>query len=390
MTIDEAPTVPARRRRRWLRISIISALVLVVLLGLATVGVGWYFSGQLLVPDNSISYPLTVKAIHGDQVTITRDADSVRPVVQGLRWAGGEALLTEVVTVNSDTVVRTVSRIISGTLSVGLPVAMNIQLYDMDPQAELGLKFSTVSVSSEVGALPAWFVPPTSSPANGTWIIAVHGRAGTMEEPLRILPTLAAAGYPTLILSYRNDPNAPTSPDGFYHLGDSEWHDVDAAVRYARANGATKVVLYGWSMGGTLTLEALRRMPAADTAMVRGIVLDSPAVDWTNILDYQGGQRGLPGFVTWTAERIIELRGGYSLADLDLRSYAPSLPVPTLLFIDSTDDFVPIGPAQQFAAAAPPGRLTLVTTTNGGHTGCWNASPAAYQTQVTSFLTGLH
>src|SRR5262249_41298481 len=158
-------------------------------------------------------------------------------------------------------------------------------------------------VTGELGAMPAWYVPPTTATASRTWVIAVHGRRGTMAEPLRILPTLAASGHPTLVISYRNDPNAPRSPDAYHHLGDTEWRDVDAAIGYARGHGAAGVVLYGWSMGGTLTVTAMRRMPAGDLSLVRAVILDSPAMDWTTILNEQGDQRGLPGFVTWTAER---------------------------------------------------------------------------------------
>src|SRR5262249_39020921 len=75
-----------------------------------------------------------------------------------------------------------------------------------------GLDFDQVTVAGELGAMPAWFVPPTTATASTTWIIAVHGRRGTMTEPLRILPTLAASGHPTLVISYRNDPTRRPAP----------------------------------------------------------------------------------------------------------------------------------------------------------------------------------
>jgi pimeloyl-ACP methyl ester carboxylesterase len=139
-------------------------------------------------------------------------------------------------------------------------------------------------------------------------------------------------------------------------------------------------------MGGTLTVTAMRRMPAADVALVHALILDSPAIDWTNVLDFQGAQRNLPGFVTWTAERIVEWRTGLSLANLDGRSYGHQLSVPTLVFLDTQDQTVPNGPTLDFVAAARPGLVTLVTTTGGDHTGSWNVNPDAYQAKVTSFL----
>jgi hypothetical protein len=53
---------------------------------------------------------------------------------------------------------------------------------------------------------------------------------------------LRSWAFPALIPSYRNDPGAPGSPDGLYHLGDTEWADLEAAVDHALAAGATDVV----------------------------------------------------------------------------------------------------------------------------------------------------
>jgi fermentation-respiration switch protein FrsA (DUF1100 family) len=374
-----------RRRRRWLRFTIISVSVLVVLFVAATGGIGYYFSGVLLNVDNSVSYPVEVKAVDGGQVTLSRTADTERAVVEGLWWDGGEALLSSAVAIKDGSVVRTVTSVLHGSLAAGLHATVDVRMFDGDPQSDRGLRFDAVTVPGEVGAMPAWFVPPTAG-ASSVWVIAVHGRRGEMVEPLRILPTLAADGHPTLVISYRNDPNTPHSPDGYYHLGDTEWRDVEAAIGYARAHGATGVVLYGWSMGGTLTVTALRRMGAADVSFVRAVILDSPAIDWTSVLNLQGDERGLPGFVIWTAERLIEFRGDFSLADLDGRPYAPKLAAPTLVFVDTSDTTVPNGPTLDFVAAAPPGLVTLVKTTGGDHTGSWNVDPTAYEAKVTGFL----
>jgi pimeloyl-ACP methyl ester carboxylesterase len=381
-----APASPpvAPRRRRWLRPTIISVSVLLLVVVVATVGIGYYFSSVLLKVDHSPSYDVTVQSVNGKQIVLDRDDATERPSVQGLEWDGGRAILTKDVRVDGDQVERTIDTVVTGTLSAGQKVSIDTRVYGGDPGTRQ-LPFDNVTVKGELGDLPAWFVPPTAGPASTTWVIAVHGYAASRTETLRALPTIAAAGLPTLAISYRNDVGAPASADGYYHLGDTEWRDVQAAIGYARDHGATGVVLYAWSMGGALSMTALRRLPPPEASLIKGVVMDSGNFDWTAILDYQGSQRGLPGFVTWTAERIIEWRASLSLDDLDQVPYAPQLKIPMLVFVDRSDKTVPNRPAVEFAKTRPD-LVTLVQTEGGGHTGSWNADPAGYAAAVGMFL----
>ena len=61
----------------------------------------------------------------------------------------------------------------------------------------------------------------------------MHGINGTPQVGLRLVPTLRRAGLPTLLITYREDLGAPPSPDGFHHMGLTEWRDLKAAARYA-------------------------------------------------------------------------------------------------------------------------------------------------------------
>src|SRR5690606_37187059 len=100
------------------------------------------------------------------------------------------------------------------------------------------------------------------------------------------VPVFHRAGYTSLLISYRNDGDAPSSADHRYGLGDTEWRDVESAIRFALDSGARDVVLMGWSMGGATVLQTLTRSTFATA--IRGVVLDSPVVDWVTTLQYQG------------------------------------------------------------------------------------------------------
>ncbi|GAA4066368.1 alpha/beta hydrolase [Actinomadura miaoliensis] len=380
------PTVtppPPRRRRRG-RVLLTVVLAVVVVLGLGTGGVGWYFSGVATEVSHEEEFPLTVLGVGDGTVTLPRDEATVRPGTWALAWKGGRALLGPVVSRDGRGVVRRVTNVSQGTLTKGLRVYLDHWVYAGDPRRALGLEFRDVTYPTQVGAMPAWFLPGRTNQT--TWVIAVHGRNADKAETFRVMPAVHRLGLPMLSIAYRNDVGAPRSPDHRNHLGDTEWRDVASAVAYARSQGATGVVLYGWSMGGAMVMTALRH--SDDPGFVHGVVLDSPVMDWSATLDKQGADRNLPGFVTAAAKRILQWRTGIALDDYDQRRYAPGLKTPTLMFTTDTDSMVDNAPSLAFAKRAPQGLVTHVQA-QADHTEAWNVDPAAYERALHTFLTGL-
>ncbi|WP_371951485.1 alpha/beta hydrolase family protein [Actinomadura monticuli] len=356
-----------------------SVVALAVLLFAAVGGIGWYFAGVAIEVDHSAEYPLSIVDAADGTVTLPREPETERPGEWALVWKDGRALLGPIVGGDEDRVVRKVSSVVSGSLVKGAPAAIDHWMYDGDPERALGLPFESITYPSQVGPMPAWLVP--GSTLHGTWVIAVHGRNADKAETLRAMRSVHEMGLPMLSIAYRNDVGAPSSGDRKNHLGDTEWHDVISAMGYARAHGATGVVLYGWSMGGAMAMTALRK----DPSFVRGIVLDSPVLDWSATLDKQGDARNLPGFMTDVAKRVLEWRIGIDLTDYDQRRYAPRLRRPVLLYTARDDETVANGPAYTFARKAPPGMVTHISTL-GGHTESWNVDPAAYERALKAFL----
>ncbi|MEV4619276.1 alpha/beta hydrolase [Asanoa sp. NPDC049573] len=359
------------------------ALAAAVTGAFGTVGAGYYFAGELLGVERTRDLPVRVLGVDGDRVTLSRDLDTAKPIQVGLVWPDGAVRLSARAEVDGDTVVRQIVEREQGELKPGLAVTVDYNVYSTDPKAAFGLHFATVPVPGELGDLPAWLVPPPAGGRPGSWAIAMHGRGASRHEALRVLPGVVGAGLTTLVIGYRNDPDAPASPDGYYHLGDTEWRDLAAAIRYAKENGATGIVVFGWSMGGGATLTALRRLPVADAALIRGVVLDSPVLSWHAVIDYQAELRHLPAPVTWSAKRFTEWRGGLSLSRLD--QHPGELTVPTLLFVDEDDLLVRTDRAHALAAARPE-LVTLVATRGGGHVASWNVDPDGYRAEVAAFL----
>lgn len=117
-------------------------------------------------------------------VTLPRRKETAYEGIYGLSWQNGYAVLGEIVESSKLTVTR---RIIKATqkLEADLLVRWNIFVYQGDPLRTLGLAYEEAPIPSELGPLPAWFVPGQ----HPTWVLLVHGFHGTREEGLRILHT---------------------------------------------------------------------------------------------------------------------------------------------------------------------------------------------------------
>ncbi|GAA2378135.1 alpha/beta hydrolase family protein [Dactylosporangium salmoneum] len=382
-----AQPLPVPRIRKWPRraayAGVAGAAGLAVLLPTGTAGAAWYLAGQVLNVNAARVYPVRVRACADSRVTLTRTPDTARSIPLSFVWATGHARLGAVVTADRATVTREVELVERGSLVAGLRGYTSGYVFEGDPLGARGLPFEEVVVPGELGALPAWLVPPTTAAADDTWIIAVHGRGAPRGEALRALPTLAASGHRTLVVSYRNDADAPPSPDRRFHLGHTEWRDVRAAIDYARSSGARDVILMGWSMGGAAILNLLRHWDHG--GFLRAVVLDCPVVDWNATLRMNARQLNVPPVWTWTALQLICRRLGVRAVDLDYRPVAARLDVPTLVYVDHDDRTVAPQPTIDFARSAPD-RISLVETREAGHCRGWNLDPAAYEHRLTTFL----
>jgi len=391
--------VRGRRRVRVLSL-LAGALAATVAAGLG--GIAWYFSDLAVAVDHSTSYPLTAWPGSDGTVTITKDHDATLPGRYGLEWAGGYGTVTTVTgtaapaeaatAFGAPAADGTVTRRFtagSGTLVAGARVSVDSFAYRGDPRTALGLDFRDVEVPTELGAMPAWYLPAAGDPQRDrgrSWVVFVHGHDSNRQESLRYLPALHRLGLPVLVVTYRNDVGAPSAPDGVDHLGDTEWRDVVAALTWARQSGARDVVLAGWSMGGAVSLQAWDR--GGVRGFVRGLVLDSPVVDWRDVLTFQGSERGLPTPVTGLALQVMQRRTGIDLGRLDWVSRAPELTAPMLVFASDDDTYVPDGPAKRLAAVRPD-LVTLVNVPGADHTRSWNVDPIAYEDRLSRWLTAL-
>jgi alpha-beta hydrolase superfamily lysophospholipase len=224
-------------------------------------------------------------------------------------------------------------------------------------------------------------------------VIQVHGRGVDRREVVRSLPVFHRTGYTSLLISYRNDGTAPNSEDGLYALGDTEWKDVEAAIQFAIDNGARDVILMGWSMGGALVLQAVTRSHLSGA--VRGMILDSPVIDWVRVLDHQAGTLRIPGAIRNAAYRVISSAWGriftrqsraIDLARLDFVARAAELSLPVLLMHSDSDTFVPSTGSRALAKLRSD-IVSFVPFSGAGHTRLWNYDEERWNRAITDWLS---
>ncbi len=353
-------------------------LIVVVLIAIAAAG--WSFSSDVLVPDYSAwSGPIEVKAVSRERIVLGQSKDTERPGYYDLSWEGGHAVLGPVVRTDEDSVTRELDDV-TGYLVPGTEDAhLGSNVYAGNPHEALGLPFADVKVKGELGSMPAWLVPGRSR----TWAIVVHGINDTPQVGLRIAPELHRLGLPALLITYRDDQGAPESPDGFHHMGLTEWRDLEAGVRYALAHGARRLVLVGYSMGGALVTQFLERSPLA--RRTAAIVLDAPALDWQGILEFNAEQMGFPGFAALPVQLAIGARIDADWKALDALRHTDQLHYPTLLFHGQEDQVVPIQTSEELAEALPQW-VTFFHPRRADHTQSWNVDPALYDRRLRRFL----
>ncbi|KAA0932342.1 alpha/beta hydrolase, partial [Streptomyces apricus] len=282
---------------------------------------------------------LTVHATAAGRVALTRSLASLRPGVYGLSGDRGHAVVGPLLTGaphTADTVVRRLERVTRGTLEPGDKVRLTPAVHTGDPGTALGLDHTDVEIPGDLGSLPAWLVPASRD----VWVITAHGLGATREHPMNVMRFLNGLELPVLALSYRGDTGAPRSRGGLHHLGETEWHDLDAAVRFAVRHGAKSVVLHGWSTGATMALRTAERSARRDR--ISGLVLDSPVLDWETTLRALATARRTPGPLLPLAVRAAQGRTG--LGTEGLRSAADPaarLTVPTLVLHGPDDTVAP-------------------------------------------------
>ncbi|MFH8249882.1 alpha/beta hydrolase family protein [Microbacterium sp. B2969] len=323
-------------------------------------------------------------------ITLAKTPDTVLPGRYGLFTTGTASYvkLGSVLGENDSTVKRKLLTHVAPSSQLSSEAAFSGWYY-AQPE-ELHLPFTPELIGSSVGPCPAWLFP--SSEPSETWVIQIHGRGTNRQECLRAVPLFHAAGITSLVVSYRNDGEAPRSRTGTYALGATEWRDVDAAIGFARRRGARRIILMGWSMGGAIALQVA--LNSAHRDLIAGLVLESPVVDWRIVLDYQAKLLRIPHTVADLAIGALKSEWATPLTRtgspipfdrLDVVARADELRHPILILHSDDDGFVPSDASHDLVVRRPD-LVELQVFEVARHTKLWNYDQERWSASIRSWL----
>jgi pimeloyl-ACP methyl ester carboxylesterase len=239
-------------------------------------------------------------------------------------------------------------------------------------------------VETALGPAPAWMID------RGTdrWAIHVHGQGSARAQTLRGVETASRMGLSSLVISYRNDGEGPRSRDARSHLGESEWRDLEAALRFVAERGGTGCVVFGWSLGATMALNTVQRSSSAE--MIKALVMVSPVLVWEDVMRANARYQRYPQLLGSLIARLLALNRFSRLAGLagplevrgsDRARFQGALRIPVLILHNRNDWSVPFETSSRFAEEHKD-RVELVEFNCSGHTQEWNSDPVGWDLAV--------
>ena len=363
-------------------------LILVTTAAAILFGIGWYYSEMLkkeafITDIEPPEYNLLVKSVNSTSLELISATDNLEELFERghyrIEWTDGFGYTKSILQSNENRIIREYSG--EKPPPVGESVRLETFFYSGNPNDALGIDYEEVQLKCKLGICPAWKVEGNRE----NWVIAVHGKGSSREESLRIMGTLKKTETSILVITYRNDPETNPSENGYYEFG-QEWPDLEIAVQYALNQGAQKIILYGFSMGGAISLGFLKESTYAPSVV--GLILDAPVISFESLVNHAISERNVPKFIGEIGKWIATQRFKIPWAKMDYFRTATELEIPVLIFHGTHDKLTPLKESEKVALQNDR-NVTLITTNGVGHAKMWNHNPKFYEEKVFEFLSQL-
>lgn len=358
----------------------------------ASLGLGWSIARKLTAPIGPRTFSLVLRNVEqdGDQLRVvldrTKDTEAVGIYNLWFERGGWVQLGDEIQDRGPRLLARTVTGVSESlVLNAGDRVSWS-GIYFATP-ADAGLDAREINIETKAGPAPAWQINGDAS----TWAIHIHGLGSPRAGTLRGVRVATEIGLTSLVVSYRNDGEGPNVGTGRSTLGATETAEVEAAVSYAVLHGAERIVLFGWSMGAVIALQLAHRSTYAP--LISGLVLDSPVLNWAEVIKANCKRAGLPRnsgmlAIPWLTisplALILGLPAELPLGEMNWVRRSNMLSIPTLILHGEQDDSVLADESRALHAKRPD--VVALELFDASHTLNWNADSERWRKLVSDWL----
>lgn len=260
------------------------------------------------------------------------------------------------------------------------PVATRTVSEKAPTEAPWNLPARAATVTSADGTvLHGWFVPADSPKL----ILVQHGYKDRLQTMFNLTALFHRRGYQVMLMCVRSHDRSDGTLISF---GQREMPDMEAWHAYAKAQpgvDATKIAMFGVSMGGSLAIQYTATHPD-----VRALVADSAFSSLNDTIDTSVRFfTGLPAFPFGPMIRFwAEREGGFPASSVDAKQWIGRIsPRPLLILQGGADRVVSNTSGQKlFDAAGEPKAMWFEPTV--GHGQFLKMMPAEFEQRVVGFF----
>ncbi|MEM8502498.1 MAG: alpha/beta fold hydrolase [Cyanobacteria bacterium P01_D01_bin.1] len=236
--------------------------------------------------------------------------------------------------------------------------------------ADVGTPYEDLRLAAGEGEVHGWWIPAAA--ANAPVIIYAHGNASNLSDLVFRFQQFHDWGYAVMAIDYRGYGES----SGPFPNEQRVYEDIEAAWHYLirqQEIAASKIVLYGQSIGGAIALNLAINHPDA-----AGLIMESAFTSMRDMVDYRFPLLPklvpIDGLLTQRFESAQKMR---------------SLKVPLLLIHGTDDDVVPVSMSQELygetiVAGNTSSRLILIE--GGDHNSLPTSGGNTYADNIQGFI----
>lgn len=231
--------------------------------------------------------------------------------------------------------------------------------------------------------LKGWWIPGNHGTDQA--VLFIHGINGNRASDFKVIKEVNNKGYSILTFDLRGHGFSDQSDLG---LTVNEKYDIKAAIQFLKEIGATEIVIFGYSYGGTIGISHAHNFPA-----VKGVIADSPFNDLSSLMSGEVSLRtGLPNSLSDLLKPGIiastKLFKGIDIREIQPQNAVMKLNYPILLIHCKDDTRIPINHSDDIYEHAPTGSI-FQRLGKCEHADGYNSDFSGYMSPVFRYLESI-